>query len=405
MVTALERGGSADRLASCNCNALTHRGVRAFTTIRRTFVAVLGAGHGGMALAAYLARNGHHVHLWNRSQARVDPVASLGGVRLTLPGAASTIQPIVLATSNLAAAVSGAKVILVAVPASGHAEVARACAPYLRGGQTVLLLPGRTGGALEFRRVLQDSGCRAEIVLGEANTFPLASRTIGPAEAVVFGDKAELTAAALPARDTGRLIASCRDVLPMLTAAPSVLHTSLSNLGAILHPTILLLNAGRIERGEVFDFYTDGVTSRVAQVLTAADAERLRIASAHGERVQSLQEWIAAAYGHQGDTLQDAVAGNPSYVGIKAPTTLQHRYLHEDVPTGLVPLIELASAAGLAVPTLRSLVTLAEFTLQRSDWPGERSLATLGLDCMSIAEIRRVVASGFASQVRRSGSR
>ena len=37
--------------------------------------------------------------------------------------------------------------LTVAVPASGHADVARACAPYLRDGQTVLLLPGRTGGA------------------------------------------------------------------------------------------------------------------------------------------------------------------------------------------------------------------------------------------------------------------
>jgi opine dehydrogenase len=352
-----------------------------------------------MALAGYLARNGHHVSLWNRSRSRVEPVAAQGGVRLKLSGApAATIQPIALATSNMAAAIARVKVILIAVPASGHAEVARTCAPHLRQGQTVLLLPGRTGGALAFRRVLQECGCRTEIVLGEANTFPLASRSIGPAESIVFGDKAELAAAALPARDTGRLIATCRDVLPMLTAAPSVLHTSLSNLGAILHPTILLLNAGRIERGEVFDFYTEGVTSRVAQVLAAADSERLRIATAYGERVQSLREWIGTAYGHQGETLRDVIAGNPSYLGIKAPASLQHRYLYEDVPTGLMPLIELASAAGLAVPTLRSLVAQAESALQRHEWPGERSLGSLGLDGMSVAEIRSVVASGFVAR-------
>src|SRR3974377_2250326 len=90
---------------------------------------------------------------------------------------------------------AAATVVLVAVPACGHADVARACAPWLRDGQKVLLLPGRTGGALEFRRVLQAAGCHARILLGEANTFPLAARCIGPAEAVVFGTKSDVQAA------------------------------------------------------------------------------------------------------------------------------------------------------------------------------------------------------------------
>jgi opine dehydrogenase len=67
----------------------------------------------------------------------------------------------------------------------------------------------------------------------------------------------------------------------MLTRAPSVLHTGLANLGAILHPAITLGNAERIQKGDAFDFYTDGVTPRVAAVLAAADAERLRIARAY----------------------------------------------------------------------------------------------------------------------------
>src|SRR5262245_9875641 len=47
-------------------------------------VAILGAGHGGMALAGHLALQGHHVTLWNRSQARVTPVSIRGGIRLTM---------------------------------------------------------------------------------------------------------------------------------------------------------------------------------------------------------------------------------------------------------------------------------------------------------------------------------
>ena len=55
---------------------------------RNLSVAVLGAGHGGLALAGYLAQQGHRVALWNRSAARIAPVAELGGIRLTQPGSA-----------------------------------------------------------------------------------------------------------------------------------------------------------------------------------------------------------------------------------------------------------------------------------------------------------------------------
>src|SRR5581483_1683999 len=209
-------------------------------------VAVLGASHGGLALAGYLAQQGHAVALWNRSAERVAAVAHKRGIHLASPGSDAVHVPIALATSNLAAALSGVRVVLVAVPACAHADIARQCAPYLRSGQTVLLLPGRTGGALEFRRVLHEAGCRARIVLGEANTFPFAARCVEPGFAVVYGAKTEVLATALPANQTAELLAACRPFLPMLRPARSALHTGLANLGAILHPVITLLNADRI---------------------------------------------------------------------------------------------------------------------------------------------------------------
>ena len=279
--------------------------------MRKTFVAILGAGHGGLALAGYLGQRGHRVALWNRSLERIAPVQALGGIHLTMPHGEPTLAPIAKASCSMRAVLADAAVVLVAVPASGHAEVARHCAPYLRTGQTVLLLPGRTGGALEFRRVLQEAGCQAQILLGETNTFPFAARCVGPAAAVIYGTKAEILAAALPATRTAELLAECRPLLPMLAAAKSVLQTGLGNLGAILHPAITLLNAERIERGDSFDFYADGVTPRVAAALAAADEERLRIADAYGVPACSLQEWIAEAYGHHAATIREAVGRQP----------------------------------------------------------------------------------------------
>src|SRR5207302_1154871 len=146
------------------------------------------------------------------------------------------------------------------------------------------------------------------------------------------------------------------------------------------HPVITLYNAERIRGGVNFDFYTQGVTPAVAAALTAADAERQRIARAYGVRASCLSAWIAAAYDHHGDNLQAAVGGNPAYVGIKAPATLQHRYLLEDVPTGLIPLIELGTAAGLSLPALDGLLQKARSALGGEAWERPRTLAALGLD-------------------------
>src|SRR5207244_3370586 len=106
-----------------------------------------------------------------------------GGIRLSLPGSEPVFAPVAVATSHIASALNQARLVLVAVPAVAHADIARLCAPYLHDGHTVLLLPGRTGGALEFRSVLSQNGCRARVLLGETSTFPFASRCVGPAEA------------------------------------------------------------------------------------------------------------------------------------------------------------------------------------------------------------------------------
>jgi opine dehydrogenase len=294
-------------------------------------------------------------------------------------------------------ALASARVVLVAVPASRHADVARKCAPWLRDGQVVLLLPGRTGGSLEFRRALRRSGCRPRIVLGEANTFPFAARAVGPAAATIYGTKTEVRAAALPASRTVELLAACRLLLPMLAPASSVLETGLGNVGAVLHPVITLMNADRIESGTPFDFYTEGVTSAVGAALEAADHERRRIARAYGLPGRSLPDWIAVVYGHRAETVRDAVASNPAYIGIKAPRTLQHRYLLEDVPTGLIPLMELGDAAGLAVPTLRRLVDKARILLGGDPWPRPRTLDALGLAGLQPREVRALVEGRFMS--------
>ena len=78
---------------------------------------------------------------------------------------------------------------------------------------------------------------------------------------------------------------------------------------------------------------------------------------------------------------------------IKAPSSLDHRYIHEDVGYGLVPMAELGRLAGVATPTIDALVRLASLALGIDYWRDGLTLERLGLAGKSPAELARLVRS------------
>lgn len=357
-------------------------------------LAVLGAGHGGQAMAADLALRGCAVTLWGRSPEKIAPVVEAGGITLEERGFAA-----LPAVSSLSHALTGADLIMVVVPATGHQAVARCCAPYLKDGQVIVLNPGRTGGALEFLHTLRRQGCYADVTVAEAQTFLFASRITGPAQARIFGTKRRVEVAALPAWRTGAAVELLNRVYPQFKPARSVLHTSLDNMGAIFHPALTLLNTGRIEGlGGAFDYYHEGVTPAVARVLEAIDSERCRVAEMYGVQPTSAREWLFQAYGAGGETLREAVLANAGYAGIKAPQNLQHRYLSEDVPTSLVPLAALGELAGVPTPTILSIVQLASM-VHGVDYAREgRTLERLGLAGLTVEQVQELALTGLLTE-------
>jgi len=310
----------------------------------KTRFTVIGAGHGGKAMAADLASRDFRVNLYNRTPERITEIALRGEIELERENGAFCVGRLATVTSDMAEALDDTDVIMVVLPASGHREIARHCAPHLRDDQIVILNPGRTGGALEFRQILERMGCTADALVAETGTFIFASRSVGPAQARIFRRKNTVPLAALPATRTGHVLEAVCDAYPQFIPASNVLHTSLDNMGAIFHPTLTLLNAGWIERTKGnFQFYIDGVTRSTAQVLEVLDRERVTVAAALGVHARPALQWLRDAYSAKGDTLYEAIQANPGYQGINAPRNLRHRYIFEDVPFSLVPLASLGA--------------------------------------------------------------
>ncbi len=357
---------------------------------------VIGAGHGGKAMAAHLALMGFPVSLYNRTAEHVSAIKMRSGIDLeSYDGGPRGFGHLALVTSDMREALAEADIVMVVVPASAHADIAAAAAPHLRDGQIVLLNPGRTGGALEFVKVLRDSACQADVSVAEAETLIYASRSEGPAQARIFRIKEAVPIAALPATRTTRVLDALAAAYPRFIDGVSVLHTSLNNMGAIFHPGLALLNAARIEstRGE-FEFYIDGVTPSVARILEALDRERVTVASAMGIRARTAQEWLKMAYNAYGNNLYEAIHNQSGYYGIMAPATLQHRYITEDVPMSLVPIAALGQRYGVSVRGMDSIIRLACIIHQTDYWRRGRTLDKLGIEQLSVEELVHYVNEG-----------
>ncbi len=358
-------------------------------------ICVIGAGHGGKAMAADLAVHGYLVRLYNRTYENIETIAVRKGIEITFEDGRMEFGHLKCVTSDVEAAIDGVQLIMVVVPASAHRDVALACAPFLKDGQVVVLNPGRTGGAFEFREVLREGGCTADVTIAEAETFLFASRSVGPAEAHIFRRKNTLPLAALPAIRTQEVLDLVQEVYPQFIAAKNVLYTSLNNMGAIFHPALTLLNAGWIEAtGGDFEFYIDGVTPTVGRILERLDRERVTVATALGIRAQTAKEWLARAYSAHGDTLEEAIHANPGYRGITAPRVLRHRYIFEDVPYSLVPIAELGRRFGVDVLGMEAMIQLA-CIMHGTDYRHRgRTLKRMGLEGLSVTEITQLAETG-----------
>ncbi|MGB9754482.1 NAD/NADP octopine/nopaline dehydrogenase family protein [Roseiflexus castenholzii] len=357
---------------------------------------VIGAGNGGKAMAAHLALMGFETTLYNRTPEHIEAIRQRRGIELDSGETGPRgFGQLALVTSDMKEALDRCDVAMVVVPSSAHAEVARAMAPHLRDGQIILLHPGRTCGAIEVAKVLRDERCRADVTVAEAETFIYASRSDGPAQARIFRIKEAVPLAALPAYRTGDVLGVIRDAFPQYIDGGNVLRTGLNNMGAIFHPALTLLNAGRIEstRGD-FQFYIDGVTPSVARVLEVIDRERVTVAAALGIRARTAQEWLALAYNATGDSLYEAIQNQPGYYGIKAPPTLNHRYIFEDVPMSLVPIAALGQRYGVAVAGIDSIIRLACIIHRTDYWRRGRTLDRLGIANLSVSELTRYVEEG-----------
>lgn len=375
----------------------------------KTKVCVLGAGHGGGAMAGHLALLGFEVTVCSLFGRELEALEEKGGVEL-VGEEVSGFGRYARIERSLDQAVAGQDLIMIAAPGVAHRVYATLLAPIFEDGQTVVLNPGRTGGALEFAQVLMRFACPAEIVLGEAQTFVYAAEARGPAAVEILNEKFRVRVAALPATENDRLLSVLQGLYPQMEAGENVLETSINNVGGVVHPTTMLLNTAVLEEraaGADLRFYKNQVTPTIANlVMEPMDAEKIAVGRALGlSELWSVQRWYEESYAVTGESLWDSLMRNPYYEGFHASAhLLGYNHILDEIPNSLVPLSELGAALGVPTPSIDAIVDLA-CAMCRIDFRKHgRTLEVLGLDGMTAEEMLRYVnVEPLGGEARRTG--
>lgn len=359
--------------------------------------AVLGGGNGGQALAAFLKHQGHSVRLWARDSAIVDQMNSSERL-IEVYGALRTTVNLDVITTDIKKACEGASILFVVVPANAHFEMACRLAGIIEKNQTVILNPGRTAGVVEFIHTLLSKGLHKEELplLLETQSLFCACRARNAGVVDILSFKKENVIGGIPTGRIDDVLGECTSVYSNLRVVPDTLVTGLDNMGAFLHPTPVLLNTGWIESRDVFfGHYYQAISPSVAAYIEKMDQERFAIAECLEVPVRSVKQWHEEVYGFQGGTLFETLQGNSTYASIDAPKSLQHRYLTEDIPTGLVPMSELARLLKIPTPHIDAMINLGSAMLGIDFRKEGRNLLRLGFEGKNIQEIMRIFTDGF----------
>jgi len=359
-------------------------------------VAVLGGSNGGYATAADLALAGHRVRLWRRDAAALSALGSAPAITLRGDGIEGVAR-LESATGDLGEALQGADVVVVPLPATSHEDLAPRLGRHLTGSEVVLLTPGTLGSYVMAREIARAGG-RLPLAFAETGTLPYLARKTGPAEVAAPVRAAHLPVGVFPAARSDVALARVREVFPAARACADALDAALTNAGIVIHPPLVLLNAGAIDRGR-FDIHAAGTTESPRRVIDAVDAERVaaRVGWGYGAPHYEIAMYYDEA--RAADWLYGAGArAKLTASGLwNEILTYDHRYVTEDVVLGL-PLFESAArAAGAPSDAVGGLLAAFGTLLGRQLSGQGRALERLGLGDCSRREIRVFLHEGWTS--------
>jgi opine dehydrogenase len=351
-------------------------------------LAICGAGNAGHALVVAASEHfdGSIVWLTSSDEKAAELCAgvfSREGLTSTgaITGRASKVRAI---SSQSADIIPQADIVIIAVPAFGHASIMRRIGPYLKPSAIVGAAPARGGFEFEAMTMLCGAGERRTIF--GLQTLPWSTRVQQIGKSCNFGAiKAQVLMAAMPV-DASQRIAPLLSKLFGTKVVPTTnfLNMTLGNPGQVIHPGLMYtLFAGKNERfsSEKVPYFYRDTTDEAGAFIEQLSGDVCAVARAVQNRsggaidlsgVWPVLDWLRHTYPTQtrdtataatcfrtGPLQHRKVPSKPTVSGLSAPD-FHYRYMTEDVPFGLVVTKGFAELAHVGTPAIDAVLRWAQ---------------------------------------------
>lgn len=391
-------------------------------------IAVLGAGAVGKAIAGDCALGGAKVRICDFepfAEKTLKNVEKVGikfyGDQVNLYGfEREGFAKMEKVTTDVAEAVKGAGIIVIATPTFGHKPFFEKLIPCLEDGQVIHIFPDNFG-TLILRKMMREAGCTKNVIIGGWSSSTYGSRVEMPGGVIthkirVYYRAITLRGAAMPATDTEAFIESSK-YLPSMdavtygegaVAGDTVLDTGFSNVNPVLHCPGAILGVSTMENfgtifGEdkfKFSIYSHAYCPSISQVQYTFYQEECTLADTIGVGIQPYekehffsrenvlgQEYMGLDY------LIPFDKQDPIQYGT-GPFTMENRYITEDIPVGCYVYQQLGNVYGVNTPVVDSMISLACAILGRDLTANGYTLEYIGIDNMTKEELNDYLRTG-----------
>lgn len=360
-------------------------------------IAVLGGGNGSFAAAGDFALAGHAVRLWRRDQAAVTAQQAAGNTVIIKDFQGRRTAKLAAVTSDIGVAVRGAELILCPAPATAQIDIARLLAPHLANDQVVFLPPGTFGSVL-FAKAAYEASNRANAAFAETGTLPWLTRKHALFEAAITARAKRLPTGVFPLNRKDHALTVLRRVFPdVIEDCGDALSASLMNAGPIIHPPLIVMNAGPLQHFDCWDIHKEGTQPAIRRVTDMLDTERIALREAFGygaphfplahHYAKEGEEWMYGRGSH--DRLTDSGDWRERIV------LTEHRYMLEDTRIGLSFLLSAAALAGVAMPLAQAFLSIGSAICGVDFMQTGRTLAGLGLGALDRDGLQKFLREGF----------
>jgi opine dehydrogenase len=358
-------------------------------------VTVVGAGNAGCAHAFRLAQYGHEVSLLKTSHSLHDEnfehicrTLTLTCIDNTCGGNRSSVR-LKSVTRDRIEAIESAEAVIITTQSLYHDSVARVIAPLFHSGQCILVVPGYMG-SLFFRKY---SRCE-DILFAEGESTCIDARIVEPGVVNILFANVRNALSFMPTSSSKAGLAFFDNIFGCYKyTRKNIVDSAMHNPNLIVHTVGTIMSAARIEysNGD-FWMYREAFTPSIWNLISCLDAEKMSIHEYFGcPQIPYLE---ACKFRNEEDCTKEALSVFRYYAqngSPKGPSSVNNRYIYEDVPMGLVLMSSIGRKFTIPTPICDSLIEIASGLLGRDLRSSGRTLENLGLVDLSKEQILDII--------------